>query len=368
MDSSPATARARARRRTATGLAAALLLASGAAHAATVVYVSNADSQDISILRLDKDKAALEPLDTVKVGGSVMPLAVSPDKRFLYAALRSQPYRVASFAIDASSGRLARLGESALADSMANIDTDRTGRWLLAASYGGHKVTVNDIGPDGVVGPVRQLVDTGPNAHAIHVDAANRLALATSLGADAVSIWNFDAQAGRLAPHDPALQAVAAKSGPRHFTWDKAQRFVYLLGEVDASLAVYAWDDARGSLREVQRTTTLPPGFTGKPWAADLHLTPDGRFLYASERSSSTISAFRVDAATGRLEPLGQTATEKTPRGFAVDPGGRFLVVAGQESNSVSLHAIDAASGALGAGRRLAVGRNPNWVEIVELP
>jgi 6-phosphogluconolactonase len=215
---------------------------------------------------------------------------------------------------------------------------------------------------------VRQLLDTGPNAHAIHVDAANRLALATSLGSDTVSIWNFDPKTGRLAAHDPALQAVAAKSGPRHFVWDKAQHFVYLLGELDASLAVYAWDGAQGTMHEVQRTTTLPPGFAGKPWAADLHLTPDGRFLYASERSSSTISAFRVDATTGKLQPLGQAATEKTPRGFAIDPGGRFLVAAGQESNSVSLHAIDAATGALGAPRRVPVGKNPNWVEIVDLP
>jgi 6-phosphogluconolactonase len=356
------------RRRIATRLATLLLAAAGGAQATTVVYVSNADSQEISVLQLDKARGTLEPLDTVKVGGSVMPLAVSPDRHVLYAALRSQPYRVASFAIDAASGRLTRLGESSLADSMANIDTDRTGRWLFAASYGGAKITVNEIGKDGVVGAVRQVIDTAPNAHAIHADAANRFVLATSLGGDNVSIWRFDAQAGKLAANEPPLLAALPKSGPRHFLWDKAQRVVYLLGELDASLSVYAWDGQRGSLRELQRTTTLPPGFTGKPWAADLHLSPDGRFLYASERRSSTISGFRVDPATGLLQPLGQTPTEQTPRGFAIDSSGAFLIVAGQDSNSVSLHAIDAGSGALGAPRRVAVGKNPNWVEIVDLP
>ena len=112
----------------------------------------------------------------------------------------------------------------------------------------------------------------------------------------------------------------------------------------------------------------LPAGFTGKPWAADLHLTPDGRYLYASERSSSTLSGFKVDAATGRLQPLGQTPTEKTPRGFAIDPSGRFLIAVGQESHSASVHPIDAVSGALGTPQRLPLGKNPNWVEIVELP
>jgi len=356
------------RRRFAAGLASLLTAAACSAQATTVVYVANADSQDISVLRLDKSKDTLVPLDTVKVGGTVMPLAVSPDKRFLYASLRSQPYRVTSFAIDPASGRLTRLGESSLADSMANIDTDRSGRWLFSASYGGGRIAVNEIGKDGVVGPTRQLIETGPNAHAIHADAANRFVLATSLGGDNVSIWRFDAQLGRLTPNDPPLLAAPAKSGPRHFVWDKAQRFMYLLGELDASLAVHAWDDQRGTLRELQRTTTLPAGFAGKPWAADLHLSPDGRFLYASERTSSTISAFRVDPVTGLLQPLGQTPTEKTPRGFAIDPGGAFLVVAGQESNSLSMYAIDAASGELGAPVRTAVGRNPNWVEIVDLP
>ena len=356
------------RRRLAASVVGLLVAAACSVQAATFVYVANADSQDISVLRLDKSKGVLVPLDTVKVGGTAMPLAVSPDKRFLYASLRSQPYRVTSFAIDPASGHLTRLGESSLADSMANIDTDRSGHWLFSASYGGGSIAVNAIGKDGIVGPTRQLIETAPNAHAIHADATNRFVLATSLGGDNVSIWRFDAQRGRLTPNDPPLLATPPKSGPRHFVWDKAQRFVYLLGELDASLGVYAWDGQHGALREMQRTTTLPAGFGGKPWAADLHLSPDGRFLYASERTSSTISTFRVDPATGLLQPLGQTPTEKTPRGFAIDPSGAFLIVAGQESNSVSVHAIDAAGGQLGAPVRMAVGRNPNWVEIVDLP
>jgi len=346
----------------------AVLLASAGATAATFVYVANADSQEISVLELDRSQGLLKPVETVAVAGTVMPLAVSPDKRFLYAALRSQPYRVASFAIDPASGRLRKLGEAPLADSMANLDVDLSGRWLFAASYPGHKITVNSIGKDGAAGAIQQLIPTAPNAHAIHADASNRFVLASSLGGDNLSVWRFDPEKGQLTPGEPHLSAAAPKSGPRHFVWDKPQRFLYLVNEVDASLYVYAWDGARGSLRELQRTTTLPAGFTGKPWAADLHLTPDGKYLYASERTSSTLSGFRVDPASGLLQPLGQTPTEKTPRGFAIDSTGRHLVVAGQDSHSVSVHAIEAASGALGAPKSLAVGRNPNWIEIVDLP
>lgn len=351
-------------------ITAALLFAlAGPANAATWVYVANADSQDISVFALDRAAASLTPVETVPVGGTAMPMATSPDKRVLYVALRSQPFRVASLAIDPASGKLRKLGEAPLADSMASIDTDATGRWLFAASYPGHKITVNSIDKNGVVGAVQQLIPTAPNAHAIHADAANRYVFATSLGGDNLSSWRFDADSGRLSANEPALTTVAPeKSGPRHFVWDKTQQHLYLLNELDAGLRVMDYDAARGTLREVQRASLLPAGFSGKPWAAELRLSPDGRTLYASERTSSLISAFRVEPATGRLQPLGQVPTEKTPRGFAIDPSGRFLVAAGQDSHSVSLHPLDPETGLPGAAKRFPAGKNPNWVEIVELP
>jgi 6-phosphogluconolactonase len=354
----------------AVAMGAVLLAAAAPARSAsTVVYVSNADSQEISVLGLDRGNGELRLIETVAVGGAAMPMALSPDRRTLYVALRSQPFRVASFAIDAKTGRLTKRGEASLADSMANIDVDRSGRWLFAASYGGHKITVNAIGQDGNVGAVQQLVATGPNAHAIHADAANRFVLATSLGGDNISVWRFDAATGKLVANEPALVSTQAKSGPRHLVWDSAQRHAYLLCELDAALYVYDWDAARGTLSEAQRTSALPSGFSGgAPWAADLHLTPDGRFLYASERRSSTLAAYRVDAASGRLELIGHVPTEKTPRGFAIDPSGRYLVAAGQDSHAVTVHAIDAATGALSVLGRTPLGKNPNWVEIVELP
>ena len=338
------------------------------AHAVTVVYVANADSQEISVLALDRATGALTPVETVPVGGVAMPMALSPDKRVLYAAMRLQPFRVLSFAIDAASGRLTKVGESALADSMANIDTDRSGRWLFAASYGGHKITVNAIDQNGLVGAVQQLIATKPNAHAIHADAANRFVVATSLGGDHLSSWRFDAATGTLGPNEPALVSTGTKSGPRHFVWDAPQRHLYLLCELDASVFVFDFDAARGSLREVQRTSALPPGFAGKPWAADLHLAPDGRHLYASERTSSTITVYAVDAVSGQLTTLSRAPTEKTPRGFAIDPSGRYLIAAGQDSHAVAVYAIDPMSGALTAPHRYPVGKNPNWIEIVELP
>jgi 6-phosphogluconolactonase len=339
--------------------------AAHAADRAAWVYVANADSEEISVLRMDQASGELRAVETVPVGGAVMPMALSPDKRTLYAALRSQPYRVAGFSIDFDTGKLVKTSEAALADSMACIDVDRSGRWLFAASYGGHKISVNAIDADGRVGGVHQVIATGPNAHSIHVDASNRFVFATSLGSDALSSWRFDFRTGALSANEPPLIATRAGSGPRHFVWDATNARLYLLCELDASICVFDYDAANGRLREVQRCTTLPRGFTGKPWAADIHLSPDGRHLYTSERTSGTLAIFDVSASNGTLLNVGHVDTEKTPRGFAIDPTGRWLVASGQGSGAVTVYAIDAASGSLRAVNRLDVGKNPNWVEIV---
>jgi 6-phosphogluconolactonase len=246
--------------------------------------------------------------------------------------------------------------------------TDRTGRFLLSASYGGNKVTVNPIDPQGIVQPVTQVVATEPNAHAILPDPANRFVLATSLGGDVVHQLRFDASTGTLSPSSPPVQHVKQKAGPRHFVFHPNGQLVYLLGELDGSITVFDYDATTGQLSQRQTVSALPAGFTGKPWGADIHVTPDGRFVYASERTSSTLAAFAIDAATGTLSPIGSFPTEKQPRGFNIDPSGRHLLAVGQLSNGMSSYAIDQATGALTRLAQYQVGRNPNWIEIVSLP
>jgi 6-phosphogluconolactonase len=337
----------------------------------TVVYVANADSHDITVLALDGARGELAEVERFAAGGTVMPLAVSRDKRVLYASIRSAPFRVLSLAIDAASGRLAEIGSAPLPASMCWISTDRSGRFLLSASYGSSVVAVSPIGADGVVGTAQQSVATETNAHSIQADPSNRYALAACLGGGVVRQMRFDAATGWLESNEPPAWTARPGAGPRHFAFHPSLALVYLLNELDATLDVLAFDRDRGVLTSSGAATmsALPPGFAaGAPWAADLHLTPDGRFLYASERRSSTIAAFAVDATTGALTSLGSTATEAEPRGFAITPDGRFLIAVGQASHRLSRYAIDAQTGALAKLGDQAVGANPNWVEIVELP
>lgn len=333
----------------------------------TVVYVSNADSGDLWVYRLDAVVGTLTPMQRMMVGGQVMPLALSPDKRLLYAARRSDPLEVLSFAIDPASGELAALGEAPLPHSAAHISTDRSARWLFSASYGSHQIAVSPIDAEGVARAAQQVLATPPHAHAIHADPSNRFVFATSLGGGVVLQFRFDEASGELTPNVPAVLSPRAGASPRHFVFSRDGRLVYLLNELDAKLDVLAFDAIAGTLRSLQTVDSLPPGFGGKPWAADLHLTPDGRFLYTSERRSSTLAAFRVDASSGELALIGHTPTEAQPRGFAITPDGRFLIAAGQASHRLAVYAIDAQTGALDKRSDCAAGQNPNWIETVTL-
>jgi 6-phosphogluconolactonase len=333
----------------------------------TVAYVSNADSREISVLAIDRAAGTLRTVQTVPVTGTVMPLAFSPDRKVLYAALRSEPFTVVAFNVDAASGQLSPLSQAALPDSMANIATDPSGRWLFAASYGGHRISVSPIGADGKPQAATQVIPTGKNAHAAIPDRTGRFLYVTNLGSDQILQYRFDAATGQLTPNTPAALPMRAGSGPRHLVLHGNGRFAYLLNELDATVDLLDVNAAQGTLTPRAHWSTLPAGFTGKAWAADIHLSPDGRFLYTSERNSHTIAIWRIDQANGQLTLVGHQATEKQPRGFQIDAAGQWLMAAGQTSHAVTLYRIDRESGLLTPTAQQAVGKNPNWIEMLDL-
>ena len=365
--------------------AAISLAGGGPAVAATFVYVSNAEDGDIGVYRL-LDSGELQPAGRAKAANIVMPMAVSPDRKLLYAASRSKPFTVHTYAIDSASGALKPLSTAPLVESFPYIAVDRTGRYLLAASYGAHLVTVNAIGPEGrVSGEAQQVIPTARNAHAIITDNTNRFVYVPHLGTDQIFQFVLDPATGRLAANTPPVVQMKAGTGPRHIIVSSDNRFAYLLNELVATVTTLALDPKTGTLTEVSSASALPPDTKlgpGAPrgpvapgtqprdtsndiWASDLHLTPNGKFLYAAERTSSTIGAFSVDGATGKLTYVGSTPTEKQPRGFRIDPKGRFLIASGEKSDTISVYAIDQASGALRLLQKYPTGKGSNWVEIV---
>jgi len=341
--------------------------------AGTIVYVSNAGDPSIGVLAMNRSTGDLELIDKAAIPGAdkpsptSMPLALSPDRRFLYAALRSEPFTAASFAIDPASGRLKHLGNAPLDASMAYATVDKTGKWLLCASYPQGKLTVNPIEGDGrVQAPPSQIVADRPKAHCVLLDASNKYAYCAVLAQDIILQLKFDAATGRVTPNAPPEIRTKAGAGPRHMALHPSGRFLYLITETTATIGAYAVDKANGTLKQLGFVDMMVQGYKGEIAAADLHVTPDGHFLYGSERRTSTLVGFRIDPEKGTLSHVGSWPTETTPRGFNIDPHGRFLLSAGLDSNHLTVYAIRP-DGILDPIKQHAVGKQPNWVEFVDL-
>ncbi|MEO8630287.1 MAG: beta-propeller fold lactonase family protein [Betaproteobacteria bacterium] len=371
------------------GIAAlAVAVFSISASAKTFVYVSNAEDGDISTYMMTVD-GELQPGARVKAAQLVMPMVVSADKRHLYAASRSKPFSMHAYNIDRATGALTSLAVSPLAESFPYISIDKTGRFLFGASYGGNLISVNTIGKDGrVSAEPLQTIPVGRNAHSIRTDQSNRFVYVPALGTDQIFQFMLNAKSGRLTANTPAVALMKAGTGPRHFIISQDNNFLYALSEMLATVTTFSIDSKTGLLTEVSSATGLPPGTKlgpGAPrapvgvanaapprntdndiWAADIHMTPNGRFLYISERTDGMLAQFNIDAQTGKLTYIGSTPTEKQPRGFAIDGRGRFLIASGEKSETVSVYAIEQATGALQFLQKYPVGKGANWVEIVD--
>ena len=381
----------------AASLALALLFLTGAISmtmAKTFVYVSNAQDGNIDAYSMDTSTGVLTAIGKAEAAKMVMPMAVSPNKKYLYAVARSQPHRVFTFAIDPATGALTQKASAPLPDSMPYVSTDHTGRYLFTASYGGDKIAVSPISENGLVeAEAIQVIPTGRNAHSILPDRSNKFVYAATLGANQVLQFTFDSKTGKLTANDPAAISPEAGHGPRHMAFSPDNKYLYVLNELSGHVTQYAVDAGKGTLARVDSISSVPaeaglawgapqapvgavPATTAsvtpkddkpKVWAADIQITPNGKFLYSTERTTNKIALFTVAPGTGKLAYVTNVATEAQPRGIRIDPSGQYLVASGEKSDRVSVYKIDQSTGKLGEPARYPVGNGANWVEIVDV-
>ncbi len=322
----------------------------------TCVYAgtyTGGGSRGIYRFALDRESGALTDLLLAAETENPSFLTFHPNGRVLYAVNEVARGAVSAFRVDAT-GNLTLLNQqpSAGADP-CHLVVDRQGRNLLVANYTGGSVAVLPLDADGRLRPasaVRQhagrgpvpVRQEGPHAHAIALDAAEQFALAVDLGADRIFVYRYGAAAGTLDPNEPASAPLEPGSGPRHVAWHRAGNYLYAINELRSTLTSFRYDAVRGTLETLQTVTTLPAGGSRDTIAAEIAISPDGRFLYGSNRGHDSIAIFAIDATFGTLAPLGHVhAGGRTPRHFAIDASGRWLLVANQESEAISVFHVD---------------------------
>ncbi|TAL51901.1 MAG: lactonase family protein [Chitinophagaceae bacterium] len=296
-------------------------------------------------------------------------VTVSPDEKFLYAVNEDQPGGVTAFSFDKMTGTLKVLNKQPSGgDDPCYITTYKTGKWVVAGNYTGGNLSVLPVSKDGSLGTATDIVNhTGssvnsarqekPHVHSTVFSKDYKYLYVPDLGIDKVMIYSFDSKNGKLKPAATPEVLVEAGAGPRHFDFHPNGKFAYLMEELTGSISVYYYGK-KGSLSLQQNITALPHDYLGSMGSADIHVSPDGKFLYGSNRGeSNTIAIFSIDQHTGKLTARGHQSTlGKAPRNFNFDPTGKFLLVANQNSDEIVVFKRDIQTGLLtDTGKRIQV-------------
>jgi 6-phosphogluconolactonase len=332
-----------------------------------VVYVGTyTGGESRGIYRFTLDPTTGETSPPALAGASEDPafLALHPGGRYLYAVNETDDFggettgAVSAFAIDPASGDLQPLNQQpSMGAHPCHLVVDGAGKNVLVANYTGGNVAVLPLAPDGRLrepsavlahvgsGPNRRR-QQGPRAHGLALAPDERFVFAADLGADRIFVHRFDRAAGALEPNDPPSAATTPGSGPRHVALHPSGTHLYAIDELDSTVTVFRYEPAGGVLEPVQALSTLPDDFEGVSTTAEIAISPDGRFLYGSNRGHDSLAVFAVDPTSGRLTPSGHVPTGgRTPRHFGIDATGRWLLAANQNSDSITVFRLDSATG-----------------------
>lgn len=320
----------------------------------------------IYVCQMDMTTGAVSLVHSVPDVPNPSFLNLHPERPFLYA-VNAVPEidghaggAVSALAVDPATGALEFINrQPSQGAGPCHVSVEQTGNYVITANYTGGSVAMLPIADDGSLGPPTDWVQHvgssvnpdrqgEPHAHSFTPDPANRFALACDLGLDQVLVYGLDLERGTLPPNNPAFATVHPGAGPRHLDFHPNGRIVYVINEIGNTMTVFAYDQERGAMAELQTIPTLPPEFNGTSHTADVHVHPSGKFVYGSNRGHDSIVIYAVNEADGTLSLVGyQSSGGEAPRNFVIDPSGTFLLTANQDTDNVVTFRIDQQTGNL---------------------
>jgi len=339
---------------------------------------TNGKSEGIYVYRFNSTTGDFDSVSMVKTSNPSY-LTISPDEKFVYAvhenAKNGNGGEVAAFAFDKTGGKLSFINEQhSGGDDPCYVSVDKTNKWIAAANYTSGSLSVLPINKTGGLDSAKTVIQhngysvnserqQGPHVHCTVFSKDNKHLFAADLGTDKVMIYSFNDHSGSLTEEGSIMTEPGA--GPRHFTFHPNDKYAYLIEELTGTISSYRY--IGGQFELIQNISALPPDYMGPIGSADIHTSPDGKFLYASNRGeSNTIAIFKINQKNGWLTLVGHQSTlAKTPRNFNFDPSGNFLLAANQNSDEIVIFKVDRKTGLLkDTGKRIRVG-NPvciKWI------
>lgn len=328
---------------------------------------SDRGSKGIYVYAFNRAEGNFTELQAVTEGKSPNFLAIHPAKKYLYAVYSEgkekidQNGRVMSFNIDPSTGFLTKINEvSAEGRGPAHISVDPRGRFVYVSNYGEGNFAVFKVGADGSLGKTTAVVkhtgssiNTGrqaaPHVHSIIPSADGNFIYVSDLGTDKIMIYKVDGNTGAISEATTPFSSNTPGSGPRHFAIHPNGRFGFSAEELTSTISSYKIDQSTGAMSPLEGVSMLPADFErARSSAADIHLSPDGKFLYASNRGHESLVIYSVNASTGKLKLIGFENTRgKHPRNFCVDNKGEYIFIANRDTDNITVFKRDRKTGKL---------------------
>jgi len=315
-------------------------------------------SKGIYVYRFYEDKGRVAYLNEVDDVTNPSYVTTSADNKFLYAVNEGPQGGVSSFTFNGNTGKMVLINKQPTqgADPCYILE-DKEQRNIFIANYTSGSLAVFPVNKDGSIAPLSQLIQDsgssvvkdrqqGPHVHNAILTNNEKYLLYTDLGTDKVNIMRYKASKNPpLTPADPASVSVAPGNGPRHLVFSAGDKYLYLIQEIGGFINTYSYDN--GNLKQIQTLSMLTPAMKGNIGSAAIKISPDGRFLYASNRGNANdIVQYAIDPNNGTLTFVSRTPSlGKGPRDFVIDPSGKFLVVANQNSDSIFVYRLDPATG-----------------------
>jgi 6-phosphogluconolactonase len=314
----------------------------------------------IPAFRLDTTTGKLTSLGSMATTKTPAWLTISPNGKFLYA-INEQADGVSAFALDPKTAKLTPLNNvPTKGKGPCHVSVDHTGKALFVANYGSGSLESFQIKADGSIGDRASFIQNegssadknrqkGPHAHSANISPDNRFLVLADLGLDKLLVFKIDPATAKLTPNDPPSASVKPGSGPRHFVFSPDSKFGYVINEMGNIVIGFAYDKQKGTLKEIQTIGTTPDDYKGtNNTTAEIFMSPDGRFLYGSNRGVGTIAVYSVDKKTGMLAKIQDAATGGTTiRSFGIDPTGEFVLAGLQEKDTVVEFRRDKSTGKL---------------------
>ncbi len=315
-------------------------------------------SEGIYVYKFNTNTGDFTPISVANGIKNPSFLALSPDKRYLYSVAEMSGGAVSSFSFDKKSGYLTMLNtQSAGGDGPCHVAVDKTGKWVIVGNYRGGSLSILPVQVDGSLGKATQTIQhegssvnkerqEKAHVHSINIAPNNEDVFVPDLGTDKIMTYQLNTQTGQLTPGTPAFTAATAGAGPRHFTFHPNGKFAYVIQELDGTVTGFNYK--KGQLAPFQTISTVPDDYKGRKWCADIHISPDGKFLYGSNRAHESLVIYSINQKNGQLTYVGhQDVLGKTPRNFMIDPTGKWVLVANQDTDNIVIFGRDKKTGKL---------------------